>query len=112
MSKICERDGCENLVPYPRRQYCSVECGKIANRERGKLMERPSVRTRFSKRKYRTCLSCPREFLSDGPWNRICPRCTKSVNSTVAPSVLPHRIPGTAQHRADRLALENEMEGM
>ena len=26
-------------------------------------------------RKFRDCLDCGRVFLSDGPWNRICPPC-------------------------------------
>jgi len=25
----------------------------------------------------RVCLSCDRPFLSEGPWNRICPRCSE-----------------------------------
>ena len=30
----------------------------------------------------RICLSCDRPFLSEGPWNRICPRCNKANDAT------------------------------
>ena len=111
MSKICERDGCENLVPYPRRQYCSVECGRVANRQRGKLMDKPSVRVGGTL-KPRTCLKCNKKFMSDGPWNRHCPKCKKLIERS--PSAIPvaHRIPGADRHRVAALALQAEMENL
>jgi hypothetical protein len=35
----------------------------------------------------RVCLACNRPFLSEGPWNRICPRCAER-NSVVAPRAI------------------------
>lgn len=29
---------------------------------------------------YRTCLCCNRNFLSEGPWNRFCTKCTRKRN--------------------------------
>lgn len=39
----------------------------------------------------RICLACDKRFLSDGPWNRICPRC--SGKATPPPlRAMPHRV--------------------
>ena len=111
MSKICEREGCGNLVPYPRRKYCCDECGKIDNRRRAKLMAGPIVRAN-PQRKMRMCLMCGKEFWSDGPGYRRCEKCRKSLSSSASPAVLPHRIPGSGRRLVEKLALENEMENM
>jgi predicted RNA-binding Zn-ribbon protein involved in translation (DUF1610 family) len=29
-------------------------------------------------KKRRRCLSCPRTFISEGPWNHVCPTCRES----------------------------------
>jgi len=109
--KICEREGCENLVPYPRRKYCCVECGNIANRQRAKLMDRPSVRV-SGILKLRTCLICDKEFWSPGAGYRQCEKCKKLIERS--PSAIPvaHRIPGADRHRVSALALQAEMENL
>ena len=33
------------------------------------------------------CLSCVKPFLSEGPWNRICPRCSER-NVTLPPRAM------------------------
>jgi hypothetical protein len=76
---ICQRDGCSRPVPPGRRKYCSVECSKIVNRrsaaERSRLRAQAYRRERMVKYAPRNCLSCSSSFMSEGPWNRICPSC-------------------------------------
>jgi len=76
---ICQRDGCSRPVPPGRRKYCSVECSKIVNRrsaaERSRQRAHAYRRERMVRYAPRTCLSCTRSFLSEGPWNRICGAC-------------------------------------
>ncbi|MFP4057678.1 MAG: hypothetical protein ACLF0G_12500 [Candidatus Brocadiia bacterium] len=38
----------------------------------------------------RTCLACDRPFLSEGPWNRICPRCSERNGSTPPRAAAAH----------------------
>ncbi len=87
---ICQLPGCEESVPEGRRKYCSNNCAKEGNR----------IKTRETKEKkrvlealgaevgQRTCLSCDKPFLSEGPWNRICPRCEEG-NSSTPPRAIP-----------------------
>ncbi len=76
---ICQRSGCTNEVPPGRRKYCSTECGKIVNRRSpvDEDLARYSaiLRKRSTKISLRVCLVCDKKFLSEGPWNRICPAC-------------------------------------
>ena len=76
---VCQRSSCGKPVPDGRRKYCSDRCGRIVNRDSAIARARrrtaaieahggPQVAVRI-------CLSCDRPFLSEGPWNRICPRC-------------------------------------
>jgi len=78
---ICQREGCSRVVPPGRRKYCSVECSKIVNRrsaaERSRLRAQAYRRERMVKYAPRTCLACGSAFLSEGPWNRICPSCSE-----------------------------------
>ena len=78
---ICQRTGCGKPIPSGRRKYCSDRCARIVNRDSAAARARrrtaairakggPAVRTR-------TCLACSQAFLSEGPWNRICPRCSE-----------------------------------
>jgi len=76
---ICQRQSCTNEVPPGRRKYCSTECGKIVNRRSpiDEDLARYSaiLRKRSTKIALRMCLVCGKKFLSEGPWNRICPVC-------------------------------------
>ena len=77
---ICERSGCTNEVPPGRRKYCSTECGKWVNRrsDNDGAQFGPILCKRSTKMGIRTCLVCDKKFLSEGPWNRICPACSGS----------------------------------
>lgn len=35
----------------------------------------------------RTCLGCPKEFLSNGPGNRMCPRCKRKNDKARHPEI-------------------------
>jgi len=76
---ICQREGCSRPVPPGRRKYCSEDCSKIVNRrsaaERSRLRAQAYRRERMVKFAPRTCLACNKPFMSEGPWNRICPAC-------------------------------------
>jgi hypothetical protein len=77
---VCERPGCNRPLPEGRRKYCSDACGRTASRikcaaENGFLRHTTAVE--HLELKERVCLSCRSSFLSDGPWNRICPRCKR-----------------------------------
>ena len=109
--KTCECDGCENPVPYPRRQYCSDKCGRVAHRQRAKLMAAPPVRVN-SQRKRRTCLMCGREFMSDGPGYRRCDRCDRLIERSPSAVPVAHRIPGADRRRVSALVLQAEMENL
>lgn len=82
--KMCEYCGKKPVKP-PRRKYCSRTCSNRANAE--KARERDWRRRERSRKKLRpkagarVCLGCGKEFWSDGPWNRICPRCLAQQRS-------------------------------
>jgi len=82
---ICQREGCNRVVPPGRRKYCSEDCSKIVNRrsaaERSRLRAQAYRRERMVKYAPRTCLSCGENFLSEGPWNRICAACSEHNNA-------------------------------
>jgi len=78
---MCQRPRCGRPVPLGRRKYCSDRCARVVNRDSAAARARrrtaaieakggPEVATRI-------CLSCDRAFLSEGPWNRICPHCSE-----------------------------------
>ncbi|NQT20078.1 MAG: hypothetical protein HQ592_10270 [Planctomycetes bacterium] len=77
----CKRPGCKSEIPVGRRKYCSSECSKIMNRKTAALRAdeayRNSIKFRHTKMGVRRCLSCGKDFLSEGPWNRICPHCSE-----------------------------------
>ena len=87
---ICKRPGCNNEIPLGRRKYCSSECSKIMNRKtaamRAEEAYRQSIKFRHAKMGIRSCLSCNKMFLSEGPWNRICPNCSERNASVSARS--------------------------
>ena len=78
---ICQREGCNRPVPPGRRKYCCEECSKIVNRrsaaERSRMRAQMYRREQMVKYAPRTCLSCGQDFLSEGPWNRICSDCSE-----------------------------------
>ena len=77
---ICNREGCDNEVPAGRRKYCCSQCGKIAHRRMAALeLTQNRVRSQDEHLdvKSRTCLRCNTRFKSDGPWNRLCPKCKR-----------------------------------
>ena len=74
----CKREGCENVVPPGRRMFCCDDCAKLYHRHRRcpgalRLMGKLNVLDAA----VRTCLSCNEQFLSDGPWNRLCDKCKR-----------------------------------
>ncbi len=74
----CLRAGCGNPVPDGTRKFCSDECAKLYHRNRkgpGALRERGKENVLDSG--LRVCLGCDVEFLSDGPWNRLCEKCKR-----------------------------------
>ena len=81
MKEICQRPGCGRDVPATRRRYCSEECAREGNkrsaserlRRRYDRMDRAIVGLYA---RMRVCLACDKPFLSEGPWNRICRRCS------------------------------------
>ena len=79
--KVCKLEECDNYVREPQVDYCSTKCRK---RDDKKPYSSPAgYRNRNlnpdknPKVKMRECLSCDISFLSEGPWNRICPRCSE-----------------------------------
>ena len=76
---ICQRSSCGKPVPDGRRKYCCDRCGRIVNRDSSTARARrrtAAIEARGGPQvAARICLSCDRPFLSEGPWNRICPRC-------------------------------------
>ncbi len=82
LEKICARDGCIKPVPKGKKKYCSSECAKYMNRRWAAARSRErylaaAASVRRAKTGLRACLSCARSFLSEGPWNRICPQCAE-----------------------------------
>jgi len=103
----CARKGCNKVVSPTRRRYCSDECRKMANRERVSQERRKEqlapVSKRFRKQKLRTCLRCNKEFLSDGPWNRLCQACSeKNRSSRIRVFSVPYRWPGVIRRGPDK----------
>lgn len=111
---VCQREGCSRVVPPGRRKYCSVECSKIVNRrsaaERSRLRTQIYRREQMAKYALRTCLSCGRTFLSEGPWNRICSSCCERNNlySYVRSHGNPLGAPDADETRALRKDVEAE----
>ena len=75
----CQRSGCDQQVPRNRRKYCSDQCRYKAMVERRARSRKRRINVgpngRGSQVKPRTCLGCGVEFLSEGPWNRLCDSC-------------------------------------
>jgi len=87
----CSLEGCENEVPMGRRKYCSERCAQAANsrmsarRQRKRLMALSRERLpQHDYRARRSCLVCDEQFDSEGPWNRICPRCAENQRHRAA----------------------------
>jgi len=84
----CQRPGCKKTVSSSRRKYCSRRCGRVAYRQGYNLRSRddhlPRRKEWTPDTAVRTCLKCARDFISAGPGNRICPRCSvKNINFSV-----------------------------
>ena len=73
----CARKGCKKDVPPEKRKYCSDACCKAANQERMYDQNKSPLKAarRLRHQKHRVCLGCNKEFMSSGPWNRLCPTC-------------------------------------
>ena len=69
---------CGRPVIWPRRKWCSVKCGRRAGVEL-QVAERRPLPGLALQRGTRACLRCNRRFMSDRPWNRICPHCGESM---------------------------------
>jgi len=64
------------MIPPGRRKFCSAECARhVSHMARVGEDFGPSLRKRSTRIGMRTCLDCGKKFLSEGPWNRICPAC-------------------------------------
>jgi hypothetical protein len=78
---LCQRPRCGAPVPEGRRKYCSDRCARIVNRDSAAARARrrtAAVEARGGPHMaLRICLSCSHSFLSEGPWNRICPHCSE-----------------------------------
>jgi len=95
---ICQNPECDKPIPPGRRKYCSDKCGDLVNKtDYNERHKRPSAgyRKRHLTGKdagARICLSCERTFLSEGPWNRICPRCSEGTKTLTRTQTL-HKDP-------------------
>ncbi len=87
----CQRPGCGRPVPEGRRKYCCDRCGRVVNRDsataRARRREAAIVAKGGNQVGARICLSCDSPFLSEGPWNRICPQCSER-NVAVPPRAM------------------------
>ena len=82
--KLCKECGVVEIVE--RRTFCRA-CGEErrreqsqenARRQRARMRPNPQWAMRPNpQRKVRTCLTCGKGFLSDGPGNRRCRRCKR-----------------------------------
>lgn len=93
--KVCDGPGCTKAIPAGRRLYCSVECGK----RRGSRIAAVAQSANFKRLHgdkdigLRTCLRCDNKmFLSEGPWNRFCPKCANR-----APDAIGRRASGAGE---------------
>ncbi len=84
---LCQAPGCNNSARAHASFYCSNVCAnRIARRKaiRGEAAEHRHARElheRATRTAMRTCLGkCGKPFLSEGPWNRICPVCSGHRN--------------------------------
>jgi predicted nucleic acid-binding Zn ribbon protein len=100
---ICQRPGCGKPVPASRRKYCSDKCARIVNRDSAAARARRRAAAIAAKGgdhvATRVCLSCNRRFLSEGPWNRICPFCSERNVATPPRAAAVHC--GLALHVRD-----------
>ena len=75
---ICQREGCNCVLPEGRRKFCCDECAKLHHRrKKSGLALRMLGRLNVSETAARSCLDCDDEFPSDGPWNRLCDKCKR-----------------------------------
>jgi ribosomal protein S27AE/predicted nucleic acid-binding Zn ribbon protein len=79
---VCQNPGCNNPIPPGRRRFCSDKCARHfrAVRAQARQLE-AEEQARLSIEppdlKERTCMKCGKKFLSDGPGNRLCPKCRR-----------------------------------
>jgi len=69
---------CGKPIPPRRREWCSDACGRKfhSSKERVQYQPHPYMLKRMrATRKRRACLGCGKTFMSEGNWNRFCPRC-------------------------------------
>ena len=78
---LCQHPRCGAHVPEGRRKYCSDRCARIVNRDSSAARARRRTAAIEAKGGphvgERLCLACGHSFLSEGPWNRICPHCSE-----------------------------------
>jgi len=89
----CAHRGCKKEVPPTKRKYCSEACCKAANQERMYIQNKSplNLSKRLRHQKLRTCLGCNRQFMSSGPWNRLCPACKQK--NTASDKIHPLSLP-------------------
>ena len=93
----CARDGCENPTPPGRRKYCSDACSKYVNTRKAKLRQRDRHKAAYRRRcpqaGPRECLRCGKRFDSEGPWNRLCGKCSDDKEREGRPSYSTATLP-------------------
>ena len=99
----CARESCRNLVPPDNRKYCSDKCRRVVNQQRSYKQRKATTTLLMNKRrrrqKLRTCLGCNKEFMSSGPWNRICAVCAqKNELHKIRVYSVPHRGSSAVRH--------------
>lgn len=77
--RLCAYCGAQITDPG-RRRFCCDGCSRAYYREqevetRSTVPPANIVKLQKRTRKRRTCLRCGKRFMSDGAWNRICPKC-------------------------------------
>ena len=76
------------------RVVCSPACARVRNKRANRAVQ-AHRRARLLrgaaglKPANRECMMCHKPFLSEGPWNRRCPRCEKRLTS-LSPHMQPH----------------------
>lgn len=104
---ICQRTGCGEPIPESRRKYCCDRCARIVNRDsavaRARRRQAAIAAKGGDKVATRVCLSCSRSFLSEGPWNRICPRCAERNVAAPPRAIASHIGLAASVHDIQRL---------
>ena len=104
---ICARPGCGRPLPKGRRKWCSDECWRASrwNKEASRRVYTKKLDAEAAARlrpracpKMVRCLRCSTDghdvmFVSEGPWNRICPNCKKNDSNRDTNEPIRHGVP-------------------